>query len=73
MPMRSISDLDMAIHPGGRPSGIVPGVIVSGRCSRSWRSSGGEEGPARVLLVKYKDLIVICSLFRFLFVIMPAA
>jgi hypothetical protein len=40
MPMRRIFDLNTAIHPGGRPSGIVPGVLVSGRCLRSWRSCG---------------------------------
>jgi hypothetical protein len=35
MPMRRIFDLDTTIHPGGGPSGVVPGVVVSGRCSRS--------------------------------------
>jgi hypothetical protein len=80
LPTRRIFDLDTAIHPGGRPSGVVPGVVVSSRCSRSWHPSGGEEGPDRclapplgVLLAKYENLLVICSLFRFLFVIIPAA
>jgi hypothetical protein len=49
MPMQRISDLDTTIHPGSGPSGVVPGVVVSGRCSRSWRSSSGEEGPDHCL------------------------
>jgi hypothetical protein len=43
--MRRISDLFTVIHPDGEPSGVVPGVAANGRCSRSWRSSGGDEGP----------------------------
>jgi hypothetical protein len=80
MPTWRFTYLDTAIHPGGGPSGAVPGVVVSGRWSGSWCSSGGEEGPdcfsappSGGLLVKSEDLIVICCMLRFLFVIVPAA
>jgi hypothetical protein len=80
MPTWRFSDLDTAIHPGGGPSGVVPGIVVSSRWSGSWCSSGGEEGPdcfsappSGGLLVKSEDLIVICCMLRFLFVIVPAA
>jgi hypothetical protein len=76
-PMRRITDLVTAIHPDGEPSGLVPGVVDSGRCSRSCRGSGGDEGsdyclasPSRVL-VKCEDQFVFLVIFKVLFVIVP--
>jgi hypothetical protein len=80
MPTWRFTDLGTAIHPGGGPSGVVPSVVVSGRWSGSWCSSGREEGPdcfsappSGGLLVKSEDLTVIRCMLRFLFVILPAA
>jgi hypothetical protein len=80
MPTWRFTDLDTTIHPGGGPSGVVPGVVVSGWWSGSWCSSGGEEVPdcfsvlaSGGLLVKSEDLTVIRCMLRFLFVIMPTA
>jgi hypothetical protein len=77
-PIRRISDLVTAIHLDGKPSGVVPGIVVSGRCSRSWRTSGGDEGsdyclasPSRVLLVKCEDQFAFLVNFKVLFVIVP--
>jgi hypothetical protein len=73
-PMRRILDLDMATHPGGEPSGVVPGVAARGRRPRSRCASDGEEGfdrflapPSGVLLVKFEDQLFL----RVLFVIVP--
>jgi hypothetical protein len=69
-PMRRILDLDTAIHPGGEPSGIVPGVAAKGRRPRLRCASDGEEGldrfsapPSGVLLVKFKDQLFLRVLF----------
>jgi hypothetical protein len=73
-PMRRILDLDTAIHPGGEPSGVVPGVAARGHRPRSRCACDGEEGPDRVsgplfgvLLVNFKDQLFL----KVLFVIVP--
>jgi hypothetical protein len=73
-PMWRILDLDTAIHPGGEPSGVVPGVAARGRRLRSRCASDGEEGldrflapPSGVLLVNFEDQLFL----RVLFVIVP--
>jgi hypothetical protein len=74
---RKISNPSSTIHPVGEPSGVVPGVIVSGRCLRLNQRCGGE-GLDRFFLFSLEVLFVIfqgtCAISvqaKVLFVIVP--
>lgn len=81
MPFRRIFGLSSTTHADGGPSGVVPGVVVGGRASRSAQSCfGGDEGPDRffsviskVFLVKSEGKVLDVVFVRVLFVNLPAA
>jgi hypothetical protein len=52
-PMQRIFDLSAASSAVNDPSGIVPGVVDSGRASSSCKSNGGEEEEGPVCLFKF--------------------
>jgi len=77
LPMRTFSDLKVALHGDGRPSGVVPGAADAGRSSRS-RLRCGCEGldcfslfSDRLLCVKLQDCFCFSVFVRILPVKLP--
>jgi hypothetical protein len=72
-PKPRISNLTMASHADGNPSGVVPGVVDG--ALRSCQGQGREEGPdcvfKFVFLAKVEDYFVFSILMRFLYVKLP--